>query len=180
MTQLWDPLKGDKITAEQHAEIVRLARRTFTGPDVMEHPGGFVFRRPRTRGGGRIDASFRLKQNGIWQGDYLWCRTWNANTETEGDEDVFIAKPPSLQRSTLDGKTRAGISYVYTGNVSRTATRTNGATEKQVVVDVYWIGDVIIATSPIKRGTGVVVEGVPLVWMDDNRAGRAFARKHIQ
>lgn len=128
-----------------------------------------------------VAASFRLKQNGSLHGDYLWCRRWNTETHRESGEDIFVAKPPSLQRSTLDGETRAGIRYSYTGNVSRTATRvSDNASERQTVIDQYWLGDIIVATTPIEGGTGVYVDESPLIWMDDNRAGRAWAAQFVE
>lgn len=165
--------KHQPLDHRQLNEPVEAINRMITGVGV---PRQMMARVGGGEAIGTVSASFRLKQSGIWRGDYLWCRTWDADTETEGDEDVFVAKPWLLRRSPFEGAVREGIEYTYTGNVSRTARRIGTSkTEKQAIVDVYAIGDVITATSPIKGGMGVIVGEVPLVWLARTE-GRAWAR----
>lgn len=127
---------------------------------------------------GSITQQFRLKQSGDGFADHLRCRTWDG--ETEGDEDIFIAKPWMLRRIPFDHQTRAGITYDYIGNASRWATRvSDNEREVQLIIPTYHIADVIFATASIIGGTGIIV-GSYRTWLDENRDGRAWARKHDQ
>lgn len=112
-------------------------------------------------------ARFRLKSVAS---DHLVCRSWDG--AAEGAVDVLVAKSFLLRKTPFDGQSRNGVAYVYTTDVERVAD--NGtATETQVVVEPYVVGDEVYATRQPLRGTGV--EGVD--WLDDNRDGRAWAKK---
>lgn len=131
--------------------------------------------------------------------DYLICRSWDG--ETEGSEDVKIAKPYLLRRtpfhddgatggtfSTFDTtKTRDDKGYIYdaTNDFEREATKSDDATENQVIVPSYVVDDIIYAVRGVvgrldANSIEVFNEGkpdeearvVPLIWlhMDDGRA----------
>lgn len=144
-----------------------------------------VPRQVRVRGGaaaavGSAVAHFKLRQSGHEFGDYLRCRTWDWRSETEGDEDVFVARPWLLRRSSFEDITRAGIHYTYSTNSTRTARRTSdNATEVQIIIPMYYIGDILKAEKGIVGDTGVVVEDVMLEW-EARTEGRAWARKRRQ
>lgn len=44
MPELYEPRGGDPVSASQQAELVRLAKRKFSGPGVLETPDGVHFR----------------------------------------------------------------------------------------------------------------------------------------
>ncbi len=138
----------------------------------MNRTGYTTVREALTSGGAQASRRFRVKSVA---GDWLVCRTWNG--EKEGDTDVLVAKSFLLRRSRWDGVLHNGVTYTYTSDVERTAT--NGtATETQVVVPAYVVGDEVWATRNCLGGTGVwTPEEEQLVWLDDNRDGRAWAKK---
>lgn len=116
-------------------------------------------------------------------GDYLRCRTWNESADTEGDTDVYIAKPHELRFSvteeTIDGYT---ITYSEhsTANQTRLAYYSATHEEDQVIVPRYLTGGdfpTIIRAQQVSGGTGVTVNDVALVLEDCNRGGRAWAVK---
>lgn len=120
-------------------------------------------------------AQFRLTQSADAFPDHLVCRTWDG--ETQGDEDVLVAKPWDLRQTSFDGRGDA-IVYRYT---YLTPTRREAEVrvpielvESQIIIRRYTIGDVLYATTEIERGTGVTHEDEPVVWLDDG-GGRAFA-----
>ena len=119
--------------------------------------------------------------------DDVWlCRTLDG--ETVGNTDIFVAKPYLLRRSPfhLTGQVRfGGISYEYSyQNVHRTAIRFNGVggSEIQVIIPKIIPGDVIYASkislnlAAFKKPFGEE----PPEWLDDNRDGRAWARRFEQ
>jgi len=108
-------------------------------------------------------------------GDYLVCEPFDG-TEPTGPT-VFVAKNYILRRNPFDGKSRNGITYNYTSDVSRTASSL-GDTEDQVVVDPYVAGDEIWATYAPTGGTGVQAGDETVEWLDDNRDGRAWAHEY--
>jgi len=107
------------------------------------------------------------------QGDYLVCVRWDG--VTEGVESVSIARPMLLRTSTLSHN---GVTFVYTDNVTRTASKTGETDETQVIIPAYVIGDQIFGTKNVFGGTGVVsVNGDPIVWNDMNMDARAWAKQ---
>ena len=95
---------------------------------------------------------------------------------------IGVAKPYELQQQPWDGQTVTlngqAVTFTYTGTGTRTASGLDGSgnpiTENQVIVPDYCIGDVIeIFYMP--GGTGYYYGGAPIVYMDSNNAGRAFA-----
>lgn len=82
------------------------------------------------------------------QGNYLTCHTWDGMTE--GASLVYVAKP-HLLRESLTAQTELGVAYTYAysaGQDSNNRYRTkiqnsNGATEKQLVLPAWVVGQVI-------------------------------------
>lgn len=103
-------------------------------------------------------------------GDYLTCRTWDGTTE--GDTDIYIAKPYKLRRSiaseTIDGTL---VSYTYASDSERTATDgTNSETQK--IVPRYLVDDLVWG---ITATTAVTKDNASLTILDMNIDGRAWA-----
>lgn len=127
-------------------------------------------------------AQFRLKNipaspNPANYADHLVCRTWDGTME--GDTDVLVAKPWSLRQTPFDNQTHNGIAYDYTNPSERTASK-GGVMQKEIVIPPYVWRDIIYATAAIQGGTGVVVAENPVVWLEDNRDSRAWARAFDQ
>lgn len=93
-----------------------------------------------------------------------------------GALEYKIAKPYLLRRSPFDGNSRNGVSYSYTNNTTRTASKAGETDITEVVVPYYVAGDELYA-SRVFGGTGVTVDGVDLVFLDDNRDARAWAEQ---
>lgn len=164
--QLGQWSRRQKVDHRQQNEPVEAINRMMTGvglPRQKDVPFAPV---------GSITAQFRLSQSAADFPDHLVCRTWDG--ETAGEEDVLIAKPYLLRRTPFDDQTYGNVSYNYVSATERQARR-DTSRETQVVIPRYILADVIFATSPVQRGTGVIVEEVPVVWLDDNRDGRAWA-----
>lgn len=114
-------------------------------------------------------------------GDYLTCRQINwtdgGPEYTEGDEDVYIAKPFHLQKQWYHGKTIASRTYTYTGAQARTVTY-GGDREDQIIIPIYQIadgdykGDLIFAEY-VSGGTGVKV-GDEVVYWQERSDGRGY------
>jgi len=109
--------------------------------------------------------------------DYLECVPWDG--VTEGENLTYIAKPPTLRGSVAarDGVTYSGV-HAQNG-LTRTATL-GAATENQIVVPNYLVGDVVMGARNVKGGVGVsrTVAGkqVALLWVDLNVDGRQWAK----
>ncbi len=101
--------------------------------------------------------------------DYLVCRSWNSDDETDGDTDIFIAKEYK-HRETLTSETILGVDHDYTyadgpsedwavgtdSTYNRTRSDDDGSsTESQRLVPP-WVEDEIISAIPAK--TGVTTE----------------------
>lgn len=110
------------------------------------------------------------------RGDYLLANRWDGVVQS--GEEVQIAKPYLLRRTPFDTLTRNGITYNYNSNTKRTATNAAGETEIQVVVPSYVVGDIIYAVNDVDGGTDTYRPGnVQLVWLEDNRDGRSWAKE---
>lgn len=109
--------------------------------------------------------------------DVIICNTFDG--VQQGTDDIKVAMPFLLRKTPFDGFSRDGISYVYKTFNSRTASRGSDE-EEQVIVDSYFLGDVIYATRGIFGGTAVYLDAptntIPIVWLDDNRDGRYWAQ----
>lgn len=106
--------------------------------------------------------------------EYLIGRFFDG--DTVGTEDIKIAKPYKLRTSTYDGRTWGGIRYDHVFNYKRSARNTEtGETETQIIVEPYRHNDLIYATAYVKGGVDVISSGTSLLWLDDNRDGRAWA-----
>jgi uncharacterized protein YodC (DUF2158 family) len=113
------------------------------------------------------------------QDDMLRCRWWNTTNKTAGTVDVFVAKPPLLQRTPYDGVTENGVTYAYSTSTQRTATP--GGTQTvtppwnlpDTTVTPNYPGDVVeVAYDP---STGLTdPNNNPVVWRDTNDGGRTW------
>lgn len=120
-----------------------------------------------------VVAQFRFVGFG---GDFLLGRVFDG--VNVGAEDVKIAKPYLLRNSTFNFRTREGVTYRAVGTHQRIATKVGTSPperEIQVIVEPYLEDDLIYATAHVKGGVDVSSDGVPLLWVDDNRDGRAWA-----
>lgn len=130
-------------------------------------------------GGGTSEtAQYKVKERG---NDYVMCHTWDG--ETEGADDIYVAKPYLLRKTPLDGKTRNGITYDYSATIDRrTATKgvePNEIEETQIVVPSYLAGDIITAIRGITGGTEVFDPTEEEVeWLDLNADGRAWMKEY--
>jgi hypothetical protein len=107
--------------------------------------------------------------------DYLYCNTWDG--VDQGDAPVKVALPYLLRRTPFDGKTRNGITYTYTGDVTRLADDGSN-TETQVMVPSYVAGDEVYAIRNVTGTSGVRDENnVPMDWLDINVDARAWAEQ---
>ncbi len=107
------------------------------------------------------------------QGDYITCNSWDGTTL--GTEDVLIAKPYLLRKTPFHNLTRNSVSYVYSTDVKRTATKSPD-TETQVIVPEYVVGDIILALSNIIGGTSITSPQI-IIWNEVNESGRAWAKE---
>ncbi len=117
--------------------------------------------------------------------DYIVCRTWDEPSGTEGDTDVYIAKPEGIRNSlaseVINGDT---IEYNYdpdsTGNYSKRSAinDTTSDWEYQEVIRPYIVDQLVYATKVI-NGTGVLDgDGNEIVLLEINH--REFARLPFQ
>lgn len=123
-------------------------------------------------------AQFQLIPSQPVRANYVLAHLFDG--ETVGTQTIKIAKPYLLRESTFDeGQERDGKTYVVTGPGKRTATKVGTSppqTEKQVIVERYFSGDLIYATAYAKGGTGVTsgAPPQPVLWLDNDQ-GRAWA-----
>ena len=139
-----------------------------------------------------IKRQFKVKE--VFD-DYIDCQIFSgigANALT-AVETVKIAKPPTLRRSGYDvdfGTEDApadrtlinGTVLTFTNlNVQKRKANDGTDDEVQVVIPNYVEGDIIYATFNIQGGLNTIDEdGAPVLWIDDNRDGRAWARADDQ
>ncbi len=113
---------------------------------------------------------FRIK---FIEGDFLQCVTWNG--VEEGTERINVARPVLLRKITASHNS---VTFVYTDNVTRTASASGQDDETQVIVPAYVVDDEIIAIKGITRGTGAIASGnKQIVWQDLNIDARAWAKQ---
>jgi hypothetical protein len=117
--------------------------------------------------------------------DFINCHTFDG--VTEGTDTIKVALPFLIRKTPFDSATRtdpprAEITYVYTSNIRRTATKTvdgEEVEEFQIIVDSYEEGDIIFASKGIFGNTGVYQDDPtnekPIIWLDENRDGRYWA-----
>jgi hypothetical protein len=113
-----------------------------------------------------------LQVNVVEQGgDWLKVLTWNG--ADEGTDLIYVAKPYLLRRSRA---TWYGITYTYTTDSERTATK-GVDTETQVIVPAYVADDVLYIVRPYGGTDTVDDDDQPIVWLDLNVDGRAWAKE---
>ena len=112
-----------------------------------------------------------LQVNVVEQGgDWLKVLTWNG--ADEGTDLIYVAKPYLLRRSLTSWN---GITFTYSSNFERTATK-GGDTEDQVMVPAYVADDILYIVRPYGGTDTVDPVGQPIVWVDLNVDGRAWAK----
>ncbi len=136
--------------------------------------------------------------------DYLWCKAYDPETDTEEDDDIAIAKPRLLRREPFDGETITfpdkDITYTYFPEVSEeeeeeeenpdryriaetdvSVSNPGGdeyettVREAQRIVPYYFVGDILTA---VRTATGLTTdeeEPTPINWTDLNTGGRVWA-----
>lgn len=112
-------------------------------------------------------------------GDYVTAYPYAGAPDTSAL--TYIAKPYQLRNSiTL----RNGRTYSTFTNASGEQKRLNVTdSETQVVIPTYLAGDLVYATTNIIGGTDVTISAPngntqDVIWVDDNRDGRAWAKKN--
>lgn len=134
-----------------------------------------------TRGGGAAKLNqYRLKE---MFGDFYRCRKLDG--AVEDTEDVFIAKPWRLRRSTTEGKTihfdtgdeaAFDAHYSFTTNTKRTVT-IGGASEVQIVIPRFKLDFDIIYAIESEDDLGLTDTNLePITLIDINADGRAWAQ----
>lgn len=156
-------------------QSIKRIRSAVRAVESMQGSTSAHLRAPRIwpQGGAKV-AQFIVKSVGD---DHLVCRTWDG--VNEGETDVMIAKPWLLRKTPFHGLTLNGKTYSYDSGTARNVDDGN-EDEDQVIIPSYTdpSGAVIYAVRGVVGGTGVVVESDPVVWLDLNVDGRAWAKKH--
>lgn len=140
----WKP--RERITAHKLNEGVDAIRQMQAGIP-MDRQVDY----PAKRAGGS-SARFRLKSV---EDDHLVCRDWDGTTE--GDADVFVAKPWLLRVHPFDDEDyeRAGETYEYWSATTRGRTDPNGLIKTEAINPKYVEDDEVYATPSPTGGTGV-------------------------
>jgi hypothetical protein len=122
---------------------------------------------------GRWPVGLIVQANVVEQGgDWIKVLTWDG--ATEGTTEIVVAKPYLLRRSITSWN---GISYTYTSDSERTATKSPDS-ETQVIVPAYVADDILYIVRVSQFGTDVDdPDGNPVYWLDLNVDGRAWAKK---
>ncbi len=95
--------------------------------------------------------------------------------DTRIGREVRISKPYMFRRDIFNGETVNEVSYSFTGNNSRTASKDGEEDEAQVITPDYLTGETIIA---VRREVNVTLTDGTLYkcrWEDINIAGRCWA-----
>ena len=164
LTQIPQWKKGDPLSAVNLNRTVDELNRRSSGvepPKQMKPEAGIVVRQ------------FRILPGGVGD-DHLVCEAFDG-TSASGSA-VLIAKSYMLRKTPFHNLSRAGVSYVYTDPVTRTATL-NQDVETQVIVPDYRAFDVIFACRNMLGGSGVTVSDSKVLWVDMNFDGRAWAKQ---
>ncbi len=109
----------------------------------------------------------------------LLPQEYDASLGSDSLVRVNVAKPYWLQQTPWNGKTVSvngeTITYDYTGLGERTAD--NGTSIlTQNITPSYFAGDVILA---VNGATGLLLDGIAVVWTDVNSAGRNWASSSV-
>ena len=117
--------------------------------------------------GFQAPAHFRVQSQGD---DHVVA--WRVKTDgTLINEDVLLAKPPSLRKTEYEAEVDGTITWSSVSVFQRTATDSaDGSTEDQVIIPKYlpmsgaFDGAMVLAIRGISGGTQVTVGGNKLVW----------------
>lgn len=118
-----------------------------------------------------IEGNKQLRVKEI-KDDYLICHYYN--NDIEESTDIYVLKPWTLRRTPFDGQTVNGISYAYSDNSTRVATK-DTIVETQYITPDYNIDDIIYAE---RANIEVDIGGGILATLVDNGAdGRSWMFK---
>ena len=163
--------RGEKLSAKKWNAMAEAINRPFSGVGLP---------RQVRRNKGSVGTGIEVQQMKVAaiSGDYITCHTFNG-TET-GEDEITVAKPYELRRTPFDGESYNEIEYTYSDDVTREADN-GSATETQVIVPPYVVGDVIYAMRNITGGTGLAVvmpDGTEeeVEWVEMNSA-RAWTKE---
>ncbi len=105
--------------------------------------------------------------------EYLVCSAWDGTNL--GTQDVKIAKPFLLRKSTWDGYTDSnGVTYTVTGTQTLTAMDTSGNVENWKITFDYQVDDLITAVANVRGGYDSDSDDIR--WIDLNTDARAWAK----
>jgi len=164
---------GDDIKARDWNHVGDHINRQNTGvrmprqlPNVADNASEALF------------ARFRIK---TIEGNFLICVKWNGFVEgipgdqTAVPENILVARPFLLRTITTEHN---GVTFVYSDNVTRTASAAGETDETQVIVPAYVVDDEIIAFKGVVRGNGAIgPANNPILWQDLNIDARAWAKQ---
>jgi hypothetical protein len=131
----------------------------------------------RTGGGRPPDRKVRFRIMAM-ANDYLTCRKFNG--DAVASEEIIVAKGPYLRHSLLfatGAKRYIGVDSIATVNTQTViASKTGEDDETWRVVPGYAVGQELYATFAPRGGTGLVVGGVRVMWLEEEH-GRAWAQE---
>lgn len=119
-------------------------------------------------------------------GNYLKCNKWDGSAWEE--DFTYVARPYELRNSEKTGETIDGQATTYSYSSAQGRTATNAlASEYEIIIPRYIAGQYIQASkvaggdcAPYRTAGQEILDpdGNKLEWVDDNRGGRAWARKY--
>ncbi len=155
----------DPISAREHNQLVDAFNRQFIGVELPRQLSNLG-----DDEGSGVRQRFKIF---TIAGDYLVCSPWDGFTDS--DERINVARP-YLLRTSLESHN--SVTFVFTDDVTRTASATGEDDETQVIVPAYVIDDEIWATRDFIGGTGAISDtDEEIEWLDDNRDARAWAKQ---
>ncbi len=160
---------GEPITAEKLNRVVRAFNNGTTGINPPKQISGAASNGTQTK----VEVQ-QLQIETIY-GDYLICNPYDGVT-ADLNSHIAVARPGLLSTSQTS---RNGLTFVYSDDQSRIATKTSdSSTESQVVVPSYVVGDIIFAVRNIIGGTSTLygLDSDPVEWQDTNVDARAWAK----
>lgn len=169
--------QGEALSAGGYNELRRRACRKFLGPGVLETQD-YVMIRPPPVETQEVVARFGVFSEIVPGGDVIRVTPSNFKGVLLGQNDVFAFMPAALRRSTLDGKTRRGITYQYTTDTERFAS-IGLDTQREVRITSYQSGD-IMRLFPIE-GENVTIDGqIEAVNLMAEAEGNQWGSLHAQ
>jgi len=158
---------GQRLEAQHLNQIVdALLRRVQGSPglDVRSYRGQLIF---TLVGQDPLIATRIQMQVQSGQGDYLICRTLDANGVV-GPADIFVQKPWVLRRTPFENLTVNGVAYTYSANGTREA----DGTETQKITQDYFLGaEIMVERTNVSM---LISPGVFTTLIDTNDSSREW------